>query len=129
MFRIASAAVLIASAVSLVSAQAYVSFDLDATVEPTFADPLEGLLFVDGSPDTGRANCNAIDNCLGVICGELHRRGLAPGKMRNTRSLIRLYSSSAFVNRNFGLHPARLQCRWCHHPYKHWLQYCLLEVR
>ncbi|KAK9898870.1 hypothetical protein P389DRAFT_167481 [Cystobasidium minutum MCA 4210] len=69
MVRIASALVaVVASSLSLVAAQSYQDFELDSTVIPTFADTVTGLFLSQGDVAAGKAACDSLDSCLGVIC-------------------------------------------------------------
>lgn len=71
MVRITSALIAVfASSLSLVAAQNYQDFTLDATVVPQFADRAVGFVTIDGGVADGKAACDELDSCLGVICGE-----------------------------------------------------------
>lgn len=70
MVHFTSAIAIIAGAIGLVAAQSYQDFTLDASVLPTFASRAIGLTTITGGVATGKAACDSLDNCLGVICGE-----------------------------------------------------------
>jgi hypothetical protein len=74
MVHFTSAIAIIAGAVGLVAAQSYQDFTLDASVLPTFASRAIGLLTSAGGVATGKAACDALDDCLGVICSECTTR-------------------------------------------------------
>jgi hypothetical protein len=70
MVHFTSTIAIIASAVGLVAAQSYQDFTIDATVLATFAGPVFGQSVVPGSIATGKAACDTVDDCIGVICSE-----------------------------------------------------------
>lgn len=70
MVRLACVSLLIASAAGLAAAQSYSDWNLDPTAVVELAAPANGLGLIPGDVASGKAACDAIDDCLAVICRE-----------------------------------------------------------
>lgn len=94
MFRLATVAALLAGSLSLVAAQSYADFTLDTSVATTFADTVDPLGTFNGDVETNRAACDALDNCIGMICREFHLHELCVTSFLKARTDILTAESS-----------------------------------